>query len=391
MPRSTDAAPNPTDPSDPADIAAARPRLLRWYRKHKRDLPWRRPAPGSRYPDPYRVLVSEAMLQQTRVDTALPYFERFVAELPTLDALAAADEQRVLRLWQGLGYYRRARNLRAAAQAVAQDHDGQLPSDVDDLLTLPGVGRYTAGAVASIAFNRPAPIVDGNVARVLCRWRRIESPVQARPTQDKLWRLAELFVQGTRTPGDVNQALMELGATVCTPRSPDCPRCPLRQDCQAKAQGDPESLPNKTKPKPLRVEHHDVVALPRGDKLLWAQRPDAGLWSAMWQMPTLQSADPPSQSALIDWAKQTTGLNTDLPAEPLDVFEHLTTHKRLRYRVHLARAVSGRLRKGAGVWRSPEQTHDLPLPNPQRRALSAVQTALEALKKTGTPTGSAAR
>ncbi|MEM9294342.1 MAG: A/G-specific adenine glycosylase [Planctomycetota bacterium] len=383
MPRSTPRT-QPAPQADPAHVAPARARLLRWYRRHARELPWRKHDPATGRPNPYRVLVSEAMLQQTRVDTALPYFERFLHALPTLADLAAADEQQVLRLWQGLGYYRRARNLRSAAIHCAQHHQGELPDTADQLRNLPGVGRYTAGAVASIAFGRREPIVDGNVARVLSRWRHITTPLQAKPTQDTLWTWAGRFVENSRNPGDVNQALMELGATVCTPRAPKCQACPLKHHCLARAQGEPESLPLKDKAPPLRVEHHQVVAIRRNHQLLWLQRPDHGLWSAMWQMPTREAKEPASAQDLADWLKETTGLVAAIDPEPVERFEHLTTHKRLRYAVHLAHVESGRLRPGAGVWRASHNVDDLPLPNPQRRTLAI-------LAKAGTPTGSEAR
>jgi A/G-specific adenine glycosylase len=211
-------------------------RLLAWYDGAQRRLPWRVDDRSGRAPNPYHVLVSEAMLQQTQVATVIPYFNRFIERFPTLADLAAADEQDVLRLWQGLGYYTRARNLRAAARAVASEYGGELPRRRDDLLKLPGVGRYTAGAVASIAFDTRAPILDGNVARVLCRVDRIETDPRERATQDLLWRRAEQILPRKRV-GAFNTALMELGATVCIPRSPQCLICPVRRHCEAHAAG----------------------------------------------------------------------------------------------------------------------------------------------------------
>src|SRR3954470_16957732 len=195
-------------------------RLLRWYDRARRDLPWRAVGADGR-PDPYHVLVSEAMLQQTQVATVIPYFNRFIARFATLADLARADEQEVLRLWQGLGYYSRARNLQKAARRVVSEFGGQLPADVDRLRALPGVGRYTAGAVASIAFGKRAPILDGNVVRVLCRVEKVTSDPRDRDTQALLWRRAEEVLPKVRV-GDFNSALMELGATACIPRSPQC-------------------------------------------------------------------------------------------------------------------------------------------------------------------------
>ncbi|MEZ6191711.1 MAG: A/G-specific adenine glycosylase [Phycisphaerales bacterium] len=215
---------NPRPPDADPRVGKVRQRLLKWYDAHRRHLPWR--ADKSETPNPYHVLVSEAMLQQTQVATVIPYFNRFIEALPTVDDLAAADEQAVLRLWQGLGYYRRARNLHAAAKAIQQEHGGKVPDTIEALLKLPGVGRYTAGAIASIAYGRPAPILDGNVARVLARLFLIEQPVDAPKTRNTLWQLAEQLVPDKRA-GDFNQAVMELGALVCTKVNPSCEACPL--------------------------------------------------------------------------------------------------------------------------------------------------------------------
>ena len=210
-------------------------RLLRWYDAHHRKLPWRAVGDGShRTLDPYHVLVSETMLQQTQVATVIPYYQRFLEKFPTFQSLADADTQDVLRLWQGLGYYSRARNLQAAAREVVSRFGGKVPTNLDDLLTLPGVGRYTAGAIASIAHNLRVPILDGNVARVLCRLDAIESDPRDKSTNQHLWFRAEEILPHSRL-GDFNSALMELGATVCTPRNPQCLVCPVREHCQARA------------------------------------------------------------------------------------------------------------------------------------------------------------
>ncbi|HMO26423.1 MAG TPA: A/G-specific adenine glycosylase, partial [Tepidisphaeraceae bacterium] len=216
---------------DRVDIASP---LLGWFDHARRDLPWRaRPGQPA---NPYHVLVSEAMLQQTQVTTVIPYFHRFIDAFPTIRDLARSDEQRVLRLWQGLGYYARARNLRKCAIAVVERFAGEIPRTVDELLTLPGIGRYTAGAIASIAFGAPAPIVDGNVARVLCRLDAIEEDPKSKPVIDRLWSRAAELVPEKRS-GDFNQAMMELGALVCTPKNPQCLLWPLRDRCRAREVG----------------------------------------------------------------------------------------------------------------------------------------------------------
>src|SRR5262245_56574691 len=217
-----------------AEPKALRAPLLRWYRKHKRDLPWRRTQ------DPYAIWVSEAMLQQTTVAAVIPYWHRFLARFPNVAALARATEEEVLAMWTGLGYYRRARALREGAIKVMERHRGMVPGDRDSLLALPGVGAYTAGAIASVAFGRPEPVVDGNVKRVFSRLFAIKGNGAA--VEKKHWRIARSLVEGPH-PGELNQALMELGATVCTPRSPECKRCPIAKTCRARELGRQASFP----------------------------------------------------------------------------------------------------------------------------------------------------
>lgn len=369
-----------TPPPNPAHARAIRRPLLAWYRKHHRKLPWR-PTPGpdnASQVNPYHALVSEAMLQQTQVATALPYFARFIEALPTVRTLAEADEQKVLRLWQGLGYYRRARNLHAAAKMIVSDFGGQVPAGVSALLTLPGVGRYTAGAIASIAHGKPAPIVDGNVARVFARLFNIEDPIDQPVVQKRLWSLAEALVP-ERSPGDFNQALMELGALVCTPKSPACPTCPLRKRCEAHEQGDPGRLPAKLAKKKPREVAHFVVAVRRNGKYFFEQRPATGLWSNMWQLPTWESDDathPASkpEAAIVDtsvvsaWFTERFGITPGKLTLAHD-FIHQTTHRTIRFVVLVADAEHGRTRPDTGRWLKLTQLDDLPLPNPQRTAI----------------------
>ena len=328
-------------------------------------MPWR---PTSDRPaNPYHVLVSEAMLQQTQVATVVAYFERFVAAFPTVTALAEADEQAVLTLWQGLGYYRRARHLHAAAKAILRDHGGRVPDRADQLLSLPGVGRYTAGAIASVAYNTAEPIVDGNVARVYARFYGLQEAVDQPSTLKTLWAQAETNVQATRTPRNFNQSVMELGALVCTPKKPGCLTCPLRDGCAALANGHVDRLPVKTpKKKPLAVTHR-VLALyrrtRRGDRYLFVQRPDEGLWSRMWQMPTDETGEGDLPEGL--------GLKAAQP-QPVTTFIHPTTHRTVRFTVEQARVVGGRLKPQKGVWRPLDELSDLPLAKPQQQAVAAV-------------------
>ncbi|NRF92085.1 A/G-specific adenine glycosylase [Paenibacillus frigoriresistens] len=256
--------------------------LLDWYQTHKRDLPWRRSK------NPYYIWISEVMLQQTRVDTVIPYFHRFVDQFPTVEALATAPEENVLKAWEGLGYYSRARNLQTAVREVHERYDGIVPQNKEEISSLKGVGPYTSGAILSIAYNKPEPAVDGNVMRVLSRYFLIEEDIMKPATRTKMEKLArELILEGTAS--DFNQALMELGAMVCTPRSPHCLTCPVMAHCSAREAGMEEALPIKKKAKPPRPELR-AVALIEGTgenegKWLIRQRPQEGLLARMWELP----------------------------------------------------------------------------------------------------------
>ncbi len=253
--------------------------LLRWYRRAKRDLPWRRTK------DPYAIWVSEVMLQQTTVAAVIPYWRRFLDRFPDVSALAAAREEEVLALWSGLGYYRRARALRQGATAVMARHAGRVPDDLDALLALPGVGRYTAGAIASLAFDRPCPVVDGNVKRVFSRLFAIGGRRSA-ATERTYWSIAETMVGG-RSPGSWNQALMELGARICTPRSPACTRCPVAGACRARALGRPESFPPRAKPAPPRILPVAVAWIVRHGRVLLVPGRPGGALRGAWDLPAV--------------------------------------------------------------------------------------------------------
>ncbi|MUT67767.1 A/G-specific adenine glycosylase [Paenibacillus sp. NEAU-GSW1] len=256
--------------------------LLNWYRANKRTLPWR----ANR--DPYRVWVSEIMLQQTRVDTVIPYYERFMDRFPTIKALAGAPEEDVLKCWEGLGYYSRARNLQAGARMVMELYGGTVPDDKTAVAGLKGVGPYTSGAIMSIAFNRPEPAVDGNVMRVLSRYFCLEDDIAKPATRVRIEKLAaSLIPEGAA--GDFNQGLMELGALVCTPKSPSCLPCPVMEHCAGRMAGREQELPIKTKAKPPRPELR-VAAIVAGTgantgKVLVRQRPEKGLLAQMWELP----------------------------------------------------------------------------------------------------------
>jgi len=253
-------------------------RLLRWYSRHGRKLPFRGPR------DPYRVWVSEIMLQQTRVETVIPYYRRWMKQFPTVKALASARQTEVLKLWEGLGYYARARNLHRAAKIVLSEHGGRIPESVEGLKKLPGIGRSTAGAIASIAFGDDAPVLDGNVKRVLARVFDVQQAIKSQEGEKELWALAERLVPNGRA-GVYNQALMDLGATVCTAKSPACRECPLRTTCLAFALGLQQQRPVVTRR--ALTPHYDVTAaiIRRNGRVLIARRPADKLLGGLWEFP----------------------------------------------------------------------------------------------------------
>jgi A/G-specific adenine glycosylase len=262
------------------DLQPIVPLLLAWWDAGHADLPWRR-----RDGDPYATWIAEVMLQQTQVATVIPYYERWMARFPTVEALAAASLDEVLKMWEGLGYYSRARNLHAAAQTVVAEHDGRLPHTVPALRRLKGIGPYTAGAIASIAFARPAPVVDGNVTRVLSRLADLTADVTETKTKRVLWQRAASLVPQER-PGDFNQALMELGQRICLPAAPRCHRCPLAAHCLARQRG--TQLERPVRPPRKNTPHYQVAAgvIWRDDgRFLIAQRPLDGLLGGLWEFP----------------------------------------------------------------------------------------------------------
>jgi A/G-specific adenine glycosylase len=304
------------------DVAGIRRALLDFYDAQARRLPWRESE------DPYRVWISEIMLQQTRVETVIPYYERWLARFPDIRALAEAPADEVLHAWQGLGYYTRARNLHRAAAVVRERHGGMLPDDSAALRTLPGIGDYTAGAIASIAYGRAEPAVDGNVRRVLSRL--LDDPA---PTAAGLRDIAAKLVPAAR-PGDFNQALMELGATLCVPRSPRCGHCPVARWCAARAAGTQNDRPAR-KPRPvLPVFRLGVAALLDGaGRLFLEQRPEGGLLGGMWGLPgDERAADEPAEDAARRAALRSLGGAAHLTVTgEIGSFSHLFSHRREEY------------------------------------------------------------
>jgi A/G-specific adenine glycosylase len=348
-------------------IRRVRAPLLAWYDANRRDLPWRRTR------DPYAIWISEAMLQQTRVETVIPYWERFLARFPDVGSLARAELDDVYALWTGLGYYSRARNLKAAAESIVADHDGRLPDTAERLRELPGIGRYTAGAVASIAFEREEPLVDGNVVRVFARLEDIREDSASKAVVDRLWSLASALVAGER-PGDLNQALMELGATLCTPKQPRCLLCPLRGECRGLAAGEPERLPKKTKRTAVRVMRAIAVAVEREGKLLAVRRPETGLMAGLWELPggeLAEGEEAKDHAARI--LREAVGLEVRGLASAGQV-EHLFTHRRLVLEVFRAKAFpAARVRRPtytAHRWLEAEAVLDLAHAGVTRKALA---------------------
>jgi A/G-specific adenine glycosylase len=351
----------------PARRAGLRRRLLAWWDAGHRDLPWRFPQHGA---DPYRVWLAEVMLQQTRVETAVPYYRRFVARWPTLPALAAAADHEVLAAWSGLGYYARCRNLLAAARAALARHGG-LPASVEALAELPGLGPYTVGAVASIAFAIPAAAVDGNVSRVLSRLHAVPGDPRSPEVKRRVAALAAALVDPMR-PGDWNQALMELGATVCAPRRPDCAACPFAAACLARKEGKTAEIPARApRPRPVHLAWA-LVRVERGGRLLLARAPERGLFAGTWGLPGLavpEGEDP--AGFLRRRAMPDLGLRLEIGAELASV-TRLLTHRRLELRVHAGTLV-GRPPVDASRWgfTSEGEASRLPASTAMRRAIEA--------------------
>lgn len=308
--------------------------LLAWYRQNARSLPWRDE------PTPYRVWISEIMLQQTRVEAVKPYFERFLAAFPDVCALAAAEEDAYLKLWEGLGYYSRVRNLHRAACVMAEQYGGALPRSYSELLSLPGIGPYTAGAIASIAFGIPAPAVDGNVLRVVSRLTADPSNVSDPKVKKQMEERIRAIIPAD-DPGAFNQALMELGATVCLPNgAPQCGACPLRELCAGFAMGAPCDFPVKAAKKKRRIEQRAVFLFLCNQKLALRRRPNKGLLAGLWELPNAQSIDSSQEvrRAAGDW-----GLSA-LRIEPCGQAKHIFTHiewHMTAYRVRVEEACEG--------------------------------------------------
>jgi len=376
------------------------PRLLDWFSANARDLPWRRTC------DPYAIWVSEIMLQQTQVKTVMPYWERWMRELPTIEAAAKASPAKIHKLWEGLGYYTRVRNLQKAAQVIVETHGGKFPESFDEVLALPGIGRYTAGAICSIAFNQPTPILDGNVIRVLTRIFGIAENPKEKKNNAQLWQLAEGLVAKASKGRDsalrcpdaaarrpyhcsyLNQSLMELGALVCTPRNPQCGICPVKKLCVAFRESRVEELPNLGKRKTATVRRFAAFVVEQDGIFLVRQRP-AGIVNAhLWEFPNVEITGVKSSPKLA--AKEIFGI-TPVRIEPLCTIKHSITRYRITletFRVqlggrsstssHSKHSKSGthesRPSEKFGVWLTPAKLDSLALTSAHRKILKRLDT-----------------
>jgi A/G-specific adenine glycosylase len=347
-----------------------RTRLLSWYARSHRDLPWRRTR------DAYRVWVSEIMLQQTRVETVIPYYERFLVRFPDVRSLADAPLEDVLTHWSGLGYYRRARMLHAAAATIVREHAGRFPATLDAASELPGIGRSTAGAIVSISYGTRAPVLDGNVQRVLARVHALRGDLDRRAARTMLWSLAQELVD-TEQAGDVNQALMELGATICLPfAAARCGECPVAELCLAREQRLVATLPEKAKVRAPARQTWAVAVIERGDRWLVRRRDEAGLLAGLFEFPTCELSDADAKSAdsrraaLAAWLQESLGLSAS-PRGELLVHRHAISNRDVTERVFAA-TVRGRA-SGTALWLDADAIRALPITTATRRILDRLE------------------
>jgi A/G-specific adenine glycosylase len=346
--------------------------ILKWYSSHGRVLPWRG------HHDPYGVWVSEIMLQQTRVETVIPYFERWMIRFPGINELAAASEQQVLSLWEGLGYYSRARNLYKAAGIVVEKYGGELPHDLVELRKLPGIGRYTAGAIASMAFGMDAATLDGNLRRVFSRVFNVTEPADSSVGKKLLWELAEKYLPMGRA-GDYNQALMDLGAILCVPKNPACPLCPLRGICKAKALGLQEQRP-VLKPK-VKIPHYIVTAavIERKGKVLLAKRPSKGLLGGMWEFPggKVEKGESLGECLAREIMKEL-GVGIRV-GNAIGIYRHAYTHFRITLHAFDCKLTGGKpraLEAAKLVWVLPAALDDYPMGKVDRQIAKHIRSTI---------------
>ncbi len=354
--------PNPI-PRDRAKRIAAR--VETWFAKNARDLPWRT-SPR----DPWMSLLSEILAQQTQISRVAERIPALFSTFPSPTHLAHAPEQSILALWSGLGYYSRARNLHKSAQMIRDSFDGNVPSAVDDLLKLPGVGRYTAGAIASMVFNQRAPIVDGNVRRVIMRIEGADLDPANKATDQYAWAQSQRLVNACTSPALFNEGLMELGALICTPRAPKCAQCPLSRSCRARRANLQDQIPAPKKPAARKAIHHAaVIVTDAAGKILAEQRPARGLWANLWQAPTLESAE------RAPTPRQITAELGVRKLKPAGHFLFKTTHRDVHFHIYSAHPAEPSPGTPRGEFLSPEAIAAKPLATPHRRILLEIAPA----------------
>lgn len=346
-------------------------RLLAWYRRNQRALPWRETC------DPYRIWISEIMLQQTQVDMVIPYYHRFLKSFPSVSSLARAPQQKVLKAWENLGYYSRARNLHAAAKIISEKFNGRIPDTFEEIKTLPGIGQYTAGAILSIAYGQAYPAVDGNIRRILCRLFAIRKPVDDALEQKPLQTLAASLIP-VKHPGDFNQALMDLGATICKPKNPDCSHCPVANLCQARIHDLQNVLPVMVK-SPAIPHRQAAAAVIQNSKgmLLVVQRPSTGLLASLWKLPGgFIQKDENMEDSLRQSVKEELGISIR-PGKHLASVNHTYTHFRVTLHAYECRLLKG-IPKALGCqnlqWASPTDLKKLPMSKIDRMVVSQVES-----------------
>lgn len=359
-------------PIAPSTRAAIRRALGKWYTENRRPLPWRQTC------DPYAIWVSEVMLQQTQVKTVIPYYRRFMAQFPTVMALAQADQQSVLKAWEGLGYYSRARNLHRAAAMVAYEMDGRIPGSWDDIRQLPGIGDYMAAAILSIALGQPYAVVDGNVKRVLARLFCMDAAVN-QPSAHKLFQKGAQLLLDIKFPSDHNQAMMELGALVCTPRKPTCHSCPVARFCQALKSNLVDQYPQRRKRPPKKEAQWVAGVVVKRGAILLLQRPEQGLLGGLWEFPTVSLArGDDATGRLMDHIQKTTHLAVTM-RQPIVTVRHAYTHFKIQLTAYLCRWCSGRVRLSGPTafdWVPPAKLTDFPLHGAVHKVLPSIEQAM---------------
>lgn len=362
---------------DSKSIAAIRRRVLKWFDKNARPLPWRR----SR--DPYLIWISEIMLQQTQVQTVIPYFERFVDRFPNVKELATAKESEVLQLWEGLGYYRRARSLHAAAKDIFKNHSGLFPREYEAVLALPGIGRYTAGAILSISQDSKLPILEGNTIRLHSRLLKLADDVKSGRAQRLLWKFAEAILPNKRS-GDLNQALMEIGSEICRPKNPDCEKCPLSAICPANRDSLQTMIPASSQTIKYEFKHFALLWVERRNKVLIQKCGEKQWWTGLWDFPRVEFAGAKRSASsktlpnkivkqVREYLHNEIGLQAEIE-QPVARLKHGVTKFQIQLDCFAIRKPVGRLRSNSGFqWVSAKELDDLPLNATGRKAVKILQ------------------